>query len=63
MNRYYDAGDIDLDEEVVLDSKGNRIDEVRASEMAEHTLRTAGRPSGVVEPMPNEATQSGQATG
>jgi hypothetical protein len=46
MTKYVDAGDIDLDEEVVLDSNGNRITEARAEEMAEHALRAVrGRPS------------------
>jgi len=46
MTRYVDGGDIDLDEEVVLDSNGNRVTEARAQEMAEHALRAVrGRPS------------------
>jgi hypothetical protein len=46
MTRYVDGGDIDLDEEVVLDSNGNRITEAHAHEMAEHALRAVrGRPS------------------
>lgn len=50
MSKYYDAGDIDLDDEIVLDSKDNRITESRVQEMAEHAaennkvakLRNAG---------------------
>jgi hypothetical protein len=46
MTKYVDAGNIDLDDEVVLDSNGNRITEARAEEMAEHALRAVrGRPS------------------
>lgn len=46
MSRYYDAGDVDLDEEVVLDSHGDRITEARAEEMGDEALRRArGRPS------------------
>ena len=43
----YEIGpDIDLDEEVVLDARGERITEARAAEMAEHALQTVrGRPS------------------
>lgn len=35
--------DIDLDQEVVLDSEGERITEARAPEMAEYALEWAGR--------------------
>lgn len=35
QHRYVDAGDIDLDEEVVLDSHGRRITEAVAREWAE----------------------------
>jgi predicted HicB family RNase H-like nuclease len=50
MTEYYDAGDIDLDEEVVLDHNGKRISEARAQEWAEYTMREywaqrGGRPS------------------
>ncbi|RIQ13243.1 ribbon-helix-helix domain-containing protein [Jiangella rhizosphaerae] len=46
MAKYIDGGDIDLDEEVVLDSRGNRITEAIAEEMAEHALkRGRGRPA------------------
>ena len=46
MAKYIDAGDIDLDEEVVLDSRSNRITEAVAEEMAEHALkRGRGRPT------------------
>lgn len=47
MTKYVDAGDVDLDEEVVCDSNGNRITEARAEEMATAAVRTVrgGRPS------------------
>lgn len=46
MSKYYDAGDVDLDEDVVLDSNGDRITEARAEEMSEDAVRRArGRPS------------------
>lgn len=47
MRKYKIGPDIDLDEEVVLDSAGERITEKRAEEMAEHALRQVrrGRPS------------------
>jgi hypothetical protein len=38
MTRYEDGEDIGLDEEVVLDSNGNRITEARAAEMAAYAL-------------------------
>jgi predicted HicB family RNase H-like nuclease len=46
--RKYKVGpDVDLNEEVVLDSLGGRITETRAKEMAEYALEQArrGRPS------------------
>ena len=45
--RYRIGPDIDLDEELVLDGKGERITEARAKEMAAEALRQAkpGRPS------------------
>lgn len=49
--KYIDGGDIDLDEEIVYDSRGNRITEARAEEMAASAIkyldeeRKAGRPS------------------
>lgn len=44
MAKYIDGGNIDLDEEVVLDSRGNRITEAIAEEMVEHALKR-GRPT------------------
>lgn len=44
MNRRYKLGpDIDLDKEVVQDSKGRRITEKRAGEIAQDTLGRLGR--------------------
>lgn len=49
MPKYSDAGDIDLDQEVVLDSQGERITEARAQEIAEDAVAEVrarrGRPS------------------
>jgi hypothetical protein len=46
MSSYYDGGDIDLDDEIVLDSNGERITEDRAAEMAEDAItKVRGRPS------------------
>jgi LDH2 family malate/lactate/ureidoglycolate dehydrogenase len=39
MTKYYDAGDIDLDEEVVLDHTGRRITETRARQWADEAIR------------------------
>ncbi|MFJ6670337.1 ribbon-helix-helix protein, CopG family [Actinosynnema sp. NPDC091369] len=39
------VGDVDLDQEVVLDGKGRRITEARADEMAQEALARVGRPS------------------
>lgn len=44
--RYELGPDVDLDEEIVLDSKGDRITEAVAEEMAEYAIGEArGRPS------------------
>ena len=47
--KQYEVRDIDLDEEAVLDSNGERITEARAEQIAEETMqayyRGAGRPS------------------
>lgn len=45
MAKYIDGGDIDLDQEIVQDSRGNRVTEAVAEEMVEHALkRPRGRP-------------------
>jgi hypothetical protein len=36
----FEVRDVDLDEEVVLDTEGERITEARAEEIAERTMRT-----------------------
>ena len=49
LKEYVEAGDIDLDKEIVFDENGERITEARAQEMAESTMqeyyRRVGRPS------------------
>jgi hypothetical protein len=45
MAKNKNVRNVDLDKEVVLDSKGNRITEADAEAIAEATLRRVGRPS------------------
>jgi predicted HicB family RNase H-like nuclease len=42
----YEVRDIDLDEEVVLDAKGERITEARAEQLADETMREVYRRRG-----------------
>jgi hypothetical protein len=45
-SKYTVGRDVDLDHEIVLDSRGNRITEAVAEEMAEHAVSVSrGRPS------------------
>lgn len=59
MDKYYDAGDIDLDEEEVYTQSGKRLTEALAQEMAEDALNRVkgGRPS-----LSGQGTQSPQVS-